>query len=174
MSFLVTVGFAGVGSSEVRENYLGKGFSSNYMMTVGADFANKNMNIRDKSIRFQIWDLAGSPKTVRTIYYYGKFGFLIFYKKNDRDSFGDAPQWFEGFKKHNGNPISLFSRDNFALIGIIQEPEIVTKDAGEILAEQLGMNYYEIDLTNVKPMNEILYKIGKWYLDFITQNMAKS
>ncbi|MFW9856300.1 MAG: hypothetical protein ACFFFG_14705 [Candidatus Thorarchaeota archaeon] len=167
MGFLVTVGLAGAGSSEVRKRYLPKGFSSNYMMTIGAEIVDRKMNVRDRSILFQIWDLAGSPRTVRTVYFYGRVGFLVFYKKNDRDSFRDVPRWFERFKKHNGKPIRLFSKDNFALIAINEEPEVVTKEEGVNLAERLGMNYYEFDLINVEQMNEILYKIGEWYLDRI-------
>ncbi|MHA2347877.1 MAG: hypothetical protein ACXACP_14240 [Candidatus Hodarchaeales archaeon] len=170
MSFLVVVNIAGAGSSDVREKYL-EGFRSNYMMTIGAEFANKKMKIRNKSILFQIWDLTGHPRkgNGRTVYHYGRMGFLIFYKKNDRDSFDDVTLWFEEFKKHNGKPINLFSRDQLVLIGIIQESEIVTKEEGEKLAEQLGMSHYEMDLKNGKLINEIFYKLGECYLDLVAQ-----
>ena len=166
---IVLAGDGAVGKTALRERYLGKGFSSNYMMTIGADFALKEATIREKSIKFQIWALTGhsSNEAVNSAYHYGKFGFLIFYNKNDRDSFDDVTLWFEEFKKHNGKPIKFFSEDQLVLIGIIQESEIVTKEEGEKLAKQLGMSHYEMDLKNVKTINEILHKIGEWYLNII-------
>jgi len=52
---IVLAGDGAVGKTALRERYLGKGFSSNYMMTIGADFALKEATIREKSIKFQIW-----------------------------------------------------------------------------------------------------------------------
>ena len=79
-----------------------------------------------------------------------------------------SPMWnLYEFKKHNGKPIKFFSEDQLVLIGIIQESEIVTKEEGEKLAEQLGMSHYQMDLKNVKTINEILHKIGEWYLNII-------
>lgn len=67
---IVLAGDGAVGKTAIRERYLGKGFSSNYMMTIGADFALKEAHVREKSIKFQIWDLAGQPRfgTVRSVY----------------------------------------------------------------------------------------------------------
>ncbi|MHA2307340.1 MAG: hypothetical protein ACXACU_18320 [Candidatus Hodarchaeales archaeon] len=91
MSFRIAVNIAGAGSSDVRKKYLGE-FLKDYRRlskTIGVA-ATKEMKIRNKSILFQIWGLAGHPRkeeTFRTTFHYGRMGFLIFYKKNDRDSF---------------------------------------------------------------------------------------
>ena len=97
----------------------------------------------------------------------GKMGFIIFFKKNDRSSFEDVTLWFEDFKKHNGKTINLFSKDQLVLIGIIQELEDVTKEEGEKLAERLGMSYYEMNLESGKTINEILRKLGEWYIHYL-------
>jgi GTPase SAR1 family protein len=164
---LMIINIAGAGASEVREKFLGKSFDSNRMMTIGAEFALKEAIIKDKLIKFQFWDLAGSPRfgSVRSVYFYGKMGFIIFFKKNNRSSFEDVTPWFEEFEKHNGKPINYFSRDQLVLIGIIQEVEDVTKEEGEKKATQLGMRYYEMNLESGKSINEILYKMGECYID---------
>jgi GTPase SAR1 family protein len=166
---LIVVNIAGAGASYVREKFLGKGFSSNYMMTIGAEFALKEATIGEVSVKFQIWDLQGHPRysTVRSIYHYGRMGFIIFFKKNDRSSFEDVTLWFEEFKKHNGKPISQFSKDQLVLIGIIQELEDVTKEEGEKLAKGLGMSYYEMNPESGKTINEILHKLGEWYIHYL-------
>ncbi len=46
---LIVVNITGVGVSDVREKFLGKGFSSNYMMTIGVEFALKEVTISDLS-----------------------------------------------------------------------------------------------------------------------------
>jgi hypothetical protein len=38
---IVLAGDGGVGKTAIRERYLGRGFQSKYMMTIGADFALK-------------------------------------------------------------------------------------------------------------------------------------
>lgn len=182
MSFLMKINIIGAGASEVStylkrkrglkervKRYLGKGFGKS--MVLGFDYTLKEAKVKDKSIKFQIWEMAGQPRfrTVRSVHYYGSLGFLIFYKKNDRDSFDDAIQWFDEFKKHCGTPIRRFSKDQLVLIGIIQESESVTKEEGEKLAEQLGMSYYEMDLKNGKAIDELLYKMGEGYLWMINQ-----
>lgn len=166
---LIVVNLAGAGSTDVRKKFLGKGFNGRYMMTIGADFALKEVSIGDSSIKFHIWDLQGSPRPgpIPSVYHYGRLGFLIFFKKNDRRSFEDVPLWFEDFKKHNGRPIHLFSKDQLVLIGLIQELEDVTTEEGERLAERLGMSYYEMTLESGKTINEIFRKLGEWYFHYV-------
>ena len=73
-AFLVKIVLAGdgaVGKTTLRRRYLGEGFQASYMMTIGADFAVKRVDIGGKTITFQIWDLAGQPRfqMVRELYY---------------------------------------------------------------------------------------------------------
>ena len=72
---VVLVGEPRVGKTSIRRRYLGKGFSQNYMVTLGADFAIK----RIKNSAIQIWDLAGQAvyKHVRDGYYQGAQGIIL-------------------------------------------------------------------------------------------------
>ena len=56
------LGDSNVGKTEIREKYLGRGFQSKYMMTIGADFALKETLINGKAIKFRIWHLAGQQQ----------------------------------------------------------------------------------------------------------------
>ena len=113
MSFLMKIVLAGdgaVGKTALRERYLGKGFSSNYMMTIGADFALKEATIREKNIKFQIWDHAGQPRfgTVRSVYYYGCLGALLLFDVTRPDTFTNLENWLEEIFKHNGKFVWKF------------------------------------------------------------------
>ena len=167
--FLIALNFAGLGASEACEKNFGRIYSSNYIFTVGADFSQKEMKIRDKSINFQIWDLAGHPRegTVRSEYFHGKKGIFIFFKKDNKQSFEDTRLWFEEFKIHNGKSINSFSKEQLVLLGIIEDIEVVTKEEGIKIAEELGMSYYELLPESSEPLNGILRKLGERYLDSV-------
>lgn len=100
-------GDGSVGKTAIRERYLGKGFQSNYMMTIGADFAVKEISGsteagEDYSVKCSIWDLSGQLnfKDVRSIYYKGSHAMIMVYDCTNRTSFTDLSFWIEEIKKH--------------------------------------------------------------------------
>ena len=102
------LGDGAVGKTALRERYLGKQFSSGYVMTIGADFAVKKTEINTeegkKSIKFQIWDLAGQPRfnSVRELYYKGSHGGLLIFDITRRDSFTNLTSWIEELYRNSG------------------------------------------------------------------------
>ncbi len=79
------LGDGNVGKTSLRNQYMGKGFQSDYLPTLGADFASIEVQIPfpagEKSLRWQIWDLAGQPSfsQIRNFYYkHSKAALLIF------------------------------------------------------------------------------------------------
>jgi len=92
---LVLAGDGAVGKTALRERFLGKGFSSSYLQTIGADFAAKDEMIGDKLVKYQIWDLAGQQtfQQVRGTYYEGCFGALMVFDLTRPDSFNNIPSW---------------------------------------------------------------------------------
>ena len=102
------LGDGAVGKTALRERYLGKQFSSGYVMTIGADFAVKKTRITteegDKDVKFQIWDLAGQPRfnSVRELYYKGSHGGLLVFDITRRDSFTNLDSWLNELFKNSG------------------------------------------------------------------------
>ncbi|UCE13711.1 MAG: GTP-binding protein [Candidatus Heimdallarchaeota archaeon] len=102
------LGDGAVGKTALRERYLGKQFSSGYVMTIGADFAVKKTRISteegEKDVKFQIWDLAGQPRfnSVRELYYKGSHGGLLVFDITRRDSFTNLDSWVEELYKNSG------------------------------------------------------------------------
>ncbi|MFX1282314.1 MAG: Rab family GTPase [Promethearchaeota archaeon] len=102
------LGDGAVGKTALRERYLGKQFSSGYVMTIGADFAVKKTRIKteegEKDVKFQIWDLAGQPRfnSVRELYYKGSHGGLLVFDITRRDSFSNLNSWIEELFKNSG------------------------------------------------------------------------
>ncbi len=50
---VVLLGDGAVGKTALRERYLGKEFTSSYLMTIGADFAVQKTTVKGKEVKFQ-------------------------------------------------------------------------------------------------------------------------
>jgi len=101
---IVLCGDGGVGKTAIRERYLGKGFMSQYLLTIGADFAMRDDKIGTTPIRYQIWDLAGQQRfdAVREVYYKGCVGALLVYDVTRPDSYFNTPKWINELWGNNG------------------------------------------------------------------------
>jgi GTPase SAR1 family protein len=174
MSFLYKVALLGDPVKEqLREKYLGKGFSSNYMTTIGSEFALKEMNIRGRRIKFQIWDLAGHPRygTTRYVYYYGSLGGLIIYKTGDRDSFKSIKPWLNELWEHNGRGKYLQ-----ILLGGVQDDQlsdIITQEEVHDLLQEIQspifpiLNYIISKGEESKIIETMLNHLGEKYVEFL-------
>lgn len=90
------IGDGYVGKTSIRRKYLGQGFRSNYIPSLGVDFAQKTVMYNDdESVRLVIWDIAGQPQfqSLRKRYYEGCSGLILVYSTVDRESFDSATKW---------------------------------------------------------------------------------
>ena len=89
------LGDGGVGKTSLRERFLGKGFQSGYILTIGADFAVQNLPIDGVQYKFQIWDLAGQQRfsAVRALYYKGSHGAILVFDQTRIDSLYNLTKW---------------------------------------------------------------------------------
>lgn len=174
MAFLVRLVIIGEGSQKIREKHLGKTINSNYQMTIGTEFAMKEMNIGGYTIKFQSWKLSPGSKfsTVRSVYYYGAVGIIICFSKGRKKSFNEINQYFNEFKKHNGKRIEDFSPNQLVLIGLIDSvnDNRVSYEEGEALAQTLGLKYYEMTVNENIKIDQILTKMGEAYIDQVRKH----
>ena len=99
---IVLVGDPTVGKSSIRRRYLGQGFHSSHMMTIGADFASKNVIVEDKlNLTIQIWDLAGQQQfaAVRSRFYLGISGAMLVYDVTNKQSLANVEPWLYAIKQ---------------------------------------------------------------------------
>lgn len=123
---VVLLGDGGVGKTALRERFLGRGFESSYMATVGADFATHEVEVGGERIKLQIWDLAGQArfKDVRSGFFSGALGCLMVYDVARRQSAENLKSWLEELQQNSkktavlsvvANKIDLRETDNTAL-----------------------------------------------------------
>lgn len=102
---IVLLGEGGVGKTSLRRRYLGEGFKKNYTMTIGSDFAAKNINIDGNTVLATIWDLSGQDKfkTIRESYYSGISGALLIFDVSNRETHGELNKWIKELYENNKN-----------------------------------------------------------------------
>jgi small GTP-binding protein len=107
---VVLAGDGAVGKTSIRERFMGKGFSSDYLKTIGADFASKKVDIEDNHISFQIWDLAGqeSYQAVRGTFYKGATAALMVFDVQDSATLTNIKNWLEEAIKGSNNGILVY------------------------------------------------------------------
>ncbi|MHA1935239.1 MAG: GTP-binding protein [Candidatus Thorarchaeota archaeon] len=143
---VVLMGDGSVGKTSLRRTYMGEGFRAQYMITIGADFAVKKMQLAGgHDVSIQIWDLAGQEhfKSVRSTFYRGAQGALAVYSTVERTSFDNISNWLEECWTNAGKkiPVVLIGnktdlREQFKENPVMQET-IVTTEQGQELANKL-------------------------------------
>jgi small GTP-binding protein len=93
-----------VGKTSLRKRYLGQTFTTEYLGTLGADFAVKTIQYNNVSYRYQIWDIAGQPRfnQLRKTFFQGSQVAMILYDITDRESYYAVKDWANELWIHNG------------------------------------------------------------------------
>lgn len=139
---VVLCGEGFVGKSTIRERYLGISFRSSYLQTIGADYATKNQEYEPgKSLRLQIWDLAGQQKfsNIREAFYKGTDGAILIYDVSNPSTADKINDWINEILKVVQEPIPMI------LVGnkndLRSEMETLSMEEGFKLAQQLSKDY---------------------------------
>ncbi|MFX0063550.1 MAG: Rab family GTPase [Candidatus Hermodarchaeota archaeon] len=134
---VVLLGDRGVGKTTLRETYLGQGFRSRYLMTLGADFSVKQETIRGKDWKFQIWDVGEQTRfdAVRGLYYAGCVGAILIYDVTRPDSLLNLQSWSSELFRHN-------SQKDLALIVLANKIDI-RQDTAQHVTTQQGLEFIQ-------------------------------
>ncbi|MHA2362866.1 MAG: GTP-binding protein [Candidatus Hodarchaeales archaeon] len=93
---LALLGEGAVGKTSLRRKYLGIKFTSEYLLTIGADFATNIIPVTENiTFKAQIWDLAGQPRFsgVRKAYYLGCLGGLLIFDRTRPETLENTMNW---------------------------------------------------------------------------------
>ena len=184
---LVLCGDGAVGKTAIRERFLGRGFSSSYLQTIGADFASTEKAVEvdnnQYSLNYQIWDLAGQTEfgTVRKTYYEGCFGSLMVFDITRPASFENLPAWINELWENSGRgkvPIVLLGnksdlKDKFP--EHIREKQInqYVSDLNVALGEdKFFVEYLETSALTGQNIERAFDTIGKQVVSWIKANKS--
>ncbi len=102
---VVVAGAGGVGKTALIERYVTGKFIENHMMTIGAQFSVKDVDLDDgEHVRMQLWDFAGEERFrfVLGDYCRGASGAFICYDVTDYATFEQIPEWLKIIRTHAG------------------------------------------------------------------------
>ena len=150
----IIIGDSGVGKSNILLQYLQGKFNEEFQTTIGVEFGAKNLNLKDKIYRIQIWDTAGQEmfRSITRSYYKNSVCACVVYDITNRNSFDNIRSWIEDCKKHSPKTVFL------VLIGNKNDLESARKvsyDEGEDFAKKYGMLFYETSAKTGKNINEV-------------------
>ena len=99
----IIIGEVAVGKSNILLQYIYGKFNTEYHNTVGVEFGAKNLKIRDRFYRVQIWDTAGQEcyKSITRAYYKNSVCALVVYDISRRQTFEKISSWIEDCKNQS-------------------------------------------------------------------------
>ena len=158
----IIIGDAAVGKSNLLLRYAHGQFKPEYQLTIGVEFGAKNVEIRNKTYRIQIWDTAGQEnfRSITRAYYKNSVCALVVY---DISSIEDCK---------NQSPKTIF----MVLVGNksdLADRRQVNTEEGQELADKYGMQFYEtsaktgenVDSIFLNSADEIARTIDQGYYD---------
>ena len=167
---LVFVGDINVGKTSVMNRFINNEFSGEYdvnkinyiikiisfftQATIGVDFATKNIEYKDNSIKLQIWDSAGQERYKALIpsYVRGASIVLIIYDVSNKNTFTNVITWINFIKQVNTDDSLLVLCGNK-----VDLPRQVSTSEGKILAEKEKMLFFETSAKNDTGVNHMMY-----------------
>ena len=164
----IIIGDAAVGKSNLLIRYVYGEFNKDYQNTIGVEFGVKNINIKNKICRIQIWDTAGQEtfKSITKGYYKNSVCAIIVYDITRRDSFNNINTWINDCKTICSKTVSM------VLVGAKSDLEInrqVMKEEGKELAEKNGIPFYETSAKTGENVNEVFFKSAEEIVEKINK-----
>ena len=158
----IIIGDSFVGKSKILLRYTNNSYNENFVITIGAEFGAKTINIDGQEIRIQIWDTAGMEnfKSITRSYYKNSICALIVYDISNKDSFKNVLNWIEDCK--------VFSPKNILLVLIgnkcdLEEKRQVSIEEGKKVAEENDMIFVETSAKDNININEVFLKSAQKY-----------
>lgn len=148
---LVLTGDSGVGKSNLLSRFAHDKFNLESRKTIGVDFSTKSINVDNKTIKAQIWDIAGQERyrAINSAYYRGALGAVLVYDIANRASFVNLKRWLGELREFADPNIVTILVGNKSDV----KPRAVTTEEAKAFATENGLSLIEtsaLDSSNVE------------------------
>ena len=159
---IVTLGESGIGKTSLINRFTYDTFEI-LSTTINGEFYNKLLDIENKIIIIQLWDICGSERFRRVIpnFYRNASGAVVAYDISDKWSFDQVKTWIEDVKAYSNTEI------NIVIVGTKCDrlDRKVTEEEGKKLADELGVRYFETSAKTGYNVNEAYNFLIKEIID---------
>ena len=164
----IIVGDMGVGKSCLLLQFTDHKFRHQHQLTIGVEFGGKTIDVKNKSIKIQIWDTAGQEayQSITRTYYKGAIGALLVYDITKHDSFDNVNKWIKEIKTHGSKDLCCM------LIGNkkdLEEQRQVKYEEGEKLAKNNNLLFLETSAKSAENVQEAFLQTAEKILEQITK-----
>jgi small GTP-binding protein len=147
---VLIIGNQGYGKTSIVQRLSTGTFSSHYRATIGVDFALKEINIGNKNITFQLWDIAGHERfgSMTNNYYRGAIGAFIVIDITQLLSLDTIKSWKMDLEKK----VKLNAHEDISVILLINKVDLDKNEIEEkmITAKCLELGIKEYIYTSAK------------------------
>ena len=157
---ILVLGNSSVGKSSIIVKYTDNMFSLNYITTLGIDFKQKNIKLKNgKEIRLKIFDTAGQEryKSVSLSFIKKADGVLLVYDISNKSTFDAINQWIKSLSDTGKENLPIVLAGNKC--DLSDDKRQVSKEEGKQKSEEYNIPFYETSCKDGINIKEVFDKI---------------
>jgi len=143
---VLSIGNTETGKSCLIKRYCEKRFVNKYLPTIGVDFGVSNINIDDKELKVNLFDLSGHAafKEVRNEFYKDTQAVMLVYDVTKQHTLDALDSWMNEIKSYIINPKDVEKIIFMVLANKTDKSDRCVKhDHGKLWAQKNGCYYFE-------------------------------
>ena len=165
----IIIGDSIVGKSNLLLRFVYSTFNEEYKLTIGVEFGEKTIEVKNKKYKIQIWDTAGQEqfRSITRTYYKNSVCALVVYDITRRETFDNVINWIEDCKMNSPKTIYI------VLVGNkcdLEKDSQVSTEEGEEIANRFGLKFFETSALKTINVNEIFSESAEFIDERINKN----
>ncbi|XP_036406274.1 dnaJ homolog subfamily C member 27-like isoform X2 [Megalops cyprinoides] len=156
---VISLGNAEVGKSCIIKRYCEKRFVSKYLATIGIDYGVTKVQVRDREMKVNIFDMAGHPffYEVRNEFYKDSQGVILVYDVGLKESFDALDSWLGEMKQEMGSHANMESIVFVVCANKVDltKRRVIDESEGRLWAESRGFQYFETSAQSGEGISEM-------------------
>ena len=156
---VMLVGDYGVGKTSLMRRFIDDVFVEPNTNTIGADFMFRTVIASDKTIKMQIWDIAGQDRffNINASYYRNGNGIAIVYDVTDGDSFDHIRRWFGEIERYSKGDVCILIIGNKT---DMEARRVIPTEVGKALADQYHVPFIETSAKNASNVGDAFLRMA--------------
>ena len=165
---VILVGESKVGKTSLINQFINNEDTFTYLATMGSDKSLKNINIKGKEVKLEIFDTVGQPdyRAVNKIFMKNTDIALIVYDMTNRETFKELTGWINNVKEIN--PSSDIILSIIANKSDLYEERNISEEEGKKFAADNNSFFFETSAFDYDSINKVFNELTEEYLNKIS------